>query len=122
MVSLKLHPCFIYANSNGVFTERWFIWQRPDQVASGNGFSPDTDQVPDASRITPMPVKPSTRAGHDISINVTLDTGGVPITEMDAPLHEIVKSEKDGLVKVSLKNQKTIPFGADELFIKMTLS
>ena len=99
----------IYANSNGVFTERWFIWQRPNQVASGNGFSPDTDQVPDASRITPMPVKPSTRAGHDISINVTLDTGGVPITEMDAPLHEIVKSEKDGLVKVSLKNQKTIP-------------
>src|SRR5215471_11403948 len=46
--------------------------------AQGNGFSPDTDRVPDASRITPKPPPPGMRAGHDISIDVLLDAG-VPI-------------------------------------------
>ena len=52
-------------------------------------FAPDTDQVPDASRITPMPVHPSTRAGHDVSVRVTIDTGGPAITSIESELHEI---------------------------------
>lgn len=45
--------------------------------ASGPGaaFAPNTDQVPDAARITPMPVRPGTRSGQDISISVKIDTG-----------------------------------------------
>src|SRR6266852_2861439 len=44
----------------------------------GNGFAPDTNQVPDASRVTPQPVPEGMRAGHDVSIDVALDAG-VPI-------------------------------------------
>ena len=47
----------------------------------GTGFAPDTGQVPDASRITPMPGPPGTRAGHDIDIAVAIDAG-VPIHEL----------------------------------------
>src|SRR5467141_2519145 len=46
--------------------------------AQGNGFAPDTTEVPDASRVTPQPVPEGMRAGHDVSIDVSLDAG-VPI-------------------------------------------
>ncbi len=39
--------------------------------SQGNGTSPDTDRVPDASRITP----PVERGGRDISLSVTLEAG-----------------------------------------------
>ena len=100
---------YLLEGGYGVINDRWFLWELPQGVTPGSGFSPNTDQVPDASKITPMPVKPPTRAGHDISINVTLDTGGIPITSFKAPLHEIEKSEDDGVVMVALKDQKTIP-------------
>src|SRR5436305_11644892 len=38
--------------------------------ASGDGFAPNTDQVPDASRITPQPVPEGMRVGHDVSIDL----------------------------------------------------
>src|SRR6185437_3227173 len=37
---------------------------KPDQ--RGNGFAPDTDRVPDASRITPKSAPAGMRSGHDI--------------------------------------------------------
>ena len=76
---------YLLEGGYGVINDRWFLWQLPQGTTPGGGFSPDTDQVPDASKITPMPVKPPTRAGHDISINVVLDTGGVAITSFEAP-------------------------------------
>ena len=53
---------------------------------TGGGFSPDTTQVPDASKITPMPAL--TRAGHDISISVNLDAG-VPVETVQSNSHQI---------------------------------
>ena len=38
----------------------------------GGGWAPDTNRVPDASRITPPVTPEGTRAGHDISLEVTL--------------------------------------------------
>src|SRR5882762_6603323 len=38
--------------------------------AKGNGFAPNTDQAPDASRITPRPVPEGMRVGHDVSIDL----------------------------------------------------
>ncbi|MCI0403246.1 MAG: VIT and VWA domain-containing protein [Acidobacteria bacterium] len=56
---------------------------------SGGGWAPDTDQVPDASRITPPVTPEGTRAGHDISIEVALDAG-LPIQSLRSVSHEIV--------------------------------
>ncbi len=57
----------------------------------GAAFSPPTDQVPDANRITPMPAPPTQRAGHDVSIRVNIDSGGPGITDIDSTLHSIVE-------------------------------
>src|SRR2546421_12725546 len=46
--------------------------------ARGDGFAPDTDRVPDGSRITPQPAPAGLRAGHDVSLQILLDAG-VPI-------------------------------------------
>lgn len=77
--------------------------------AQGKGFAPDTDRVPDASRITPKPPAPGLRAGHDISIDVTLDAG-VPIDALNAKTHDVVVERVDiSRAHVSLKDQETIP-------------
>jgi Ca-activated chloride channel family protein len=58
----------------------------PDKP-QGTGWSPDTNRVPDASRITPPVLKPGFRNGHDISLSVTLDAG-VPIQDLKVTSHE----------------------------------
>src|SRR2546422_582568 len=77
--------------------------------AQANGFSPDTDRVPDASRITPRPVAEGMRAGHDISLDVTLDAG-VTIDALNAKTHEVdVERPDDRRAHIRLKDQATIP-------------
>lgn len=81
----------------------------------GSGWSADTTQVPDASRITPpVMLDPSskistTRDGHNISINVHIDAG-VPIRTVRSTLHEIESAYTDSRsASVSLKGRDTIP-------------
>jgi Ca-activated chloride channel family protein len=52
----------------------------------GTGWAPDTDRVPDASRITPPVLKPGYRTGHDISLNIDLEAG-VPIQKLNVVNH-----------------------------------
>lgn len=75
----------------------------------GGGWAPDTSQVPDASRITPQVAPKNTRAGHDIAIEVKLDTG-VPIDDLKSTLHEVDVARPDNhRAVVWLKDQATIP-------------
>jgi Ca-activated chloride channel family protein len=56
------------------------------------GTMPDTDQVPDASRISPPVAGVHTgdpHAGHDVSIDVNL-AAGVPIAEVESTSHNII--------------------------------
>ncbi|MBE9562260.1 MAG: VWA domain-containing protein, partial [Proteobacteria bacterium] len=55
---------------------------------SGTGWSPDTDKVLDASRITPPVLKPGKRTGHDISLSVKLNAG-VSIKKVHSTSHVI---------------------------------
>jgi Ca-activated chloride channel family protein len=75
----------------------------------GTGWARDTNQVPDASKISPPVTPEGVRAGHDISVTVNLNAG-TSIKRISSKLHEIetVKTN-DSAVKISLKNQKTIP-------------
>ncbi len=54
---------------------------------SGTGVAPDTDRVPDASRITPPVLKPGYRTAHDISLAVSLNAG-VPVQDIKVINHE----------------------------------
>ena len=77
--------------------------------AKGNGFAPNTDRVPDASRITPQPVPEGMRVGHDVSLDVTLDAG-VPIDALSSKTHEVnVERPDDHRARVTLKDQAAIP-------------
>jgi len=76
---------------------------------NGNGFAPDTDRVPDASKITPKPAPAGMRAGHDISLEVTLDAG-VPIDALTSKTHEVgIERADDRRARVRLKGNSTIP-------------
>lgn len=77
--------------------------------AQGNGFAPDTDRVPDASRVTPQPVPEGMRAGHDISLDISLDAG-VPINALSSKTHDVnVERPDDRHARVRLKDEATIP-------------
>jgi Ca-activated chloride channel family protein len=75
----------------------------------GGGWAPDTNQVPDASRITPPVTPQGTRAGHDISLAVKLDAG-VPIQFLRSLTHDtdITRPDSEHAV-VKLRNAATLP-------------
>ncbi len=65
--------------------------------------------VTDADKITPPITPPGTRAGHDISITVTLDAG-VPVQNISSVLHPIeVNKTGPNKAVIHLKDQNTIP-------------
>lgn len=76
---------------------------------SGSGWAPDTNQVPDASRITPPVAKPGTRSGHDISIRVSLDAG-VPVDRIDSKTHQVdLENRNRNGATVRLRQEAVIP-------------
>jgi Ca-activated chloride channel family protein len=80
----------------------------PTGKAAG-GWSPDTDQVPDASRISPPVTPKGTRAGHDISVNVSIDAG-VPIQDLQSRLHDVaVEKLGAGQARLHLTKKSVIP-------------
>jgi Ca-activated chloride channel family protein len=70
---------------------------------------PGTDRVPDASRISPPVAREGTRAGHDISVAVSLDAG-VPLESVKSVSHEVeVERPSPSSARVRLKDSATIP-------------
>lgn len=68
----------------------------------------ESEEVADSERITPHVAK-GMRAGHDISLEVTLDAG-VPLDNLSSRTHEIdVERTDERRAVVRLKDQATIP-------------
>ena len=66
--------------------------------------------VTDYERITPPYLKPEMRSGHDISLNLSIDTGDIPITKISSVTHHVdiaQKSKSNAYVKI--KQDDTIP-------------
>ena len=83
----------------------------PGQAAGhqGGGWAPDTNRVPDASRITPWVAAKGARAGHDISLELALDAG-VPIQDLRSKTHDIdVDRQSPSRVNVRLRDEAVIP-------------
>jgi Ca-activated chloride channel family protein len=75
----------------------------------GQGWSPDTTQVPDASRVTPKYAPPATRAGHDLSLELKLDAG-VTVQNVASKTHEIdVERGNSHQANVRLRQRSVIP-------------
>jgi len=76
---------------------------------AGTGWAPDTNKVPDASKITPVVAPPGIRAGHDISIAVEIDAG-FTLTNIVSKLHEIeIKKVSSSKAIVQLKEKNEMP-------------
>jgi Ca-activated chloride channel homolog len=85
-----------------------YISGQPTGKQAG-GWAPDTDKVPDASKITPQVTPKGTRAGHDVSIELAIDAG-VPLLQLHAASHEIdVERTSASAATVKLKNLAEIP-------------
>jgi Ca-activated chloride channel family protein len=85
-----------------------FIPGQPAGKQAG-GWAPDTDQVPDASKITPQVTPKGTRAGHDISIELAIDSG-VPLQQVNSSSHQIdVVRTNASAATVKLANLAEIP-------------
>jgi Ca-activated chloride channel family protein len=69
---------------------------------------PNTDRVPDASRITPPVLKPGYRNGHDVALSLQLDAG-VPIQDLKVANHQAeIKREGDRQAEVTLSPADSI--------------
>lgn len=106
----------LYTDGTGQLNARWFFFDHSLIEDMGTGFAQSTDHVPDADRITPQPVRPEHRAGHDISIEVTIDSGGPAVLGLQSESHHIVRLEDatgagEHLTRVHLKlaDADTIP-------------
>ncbi|HLK68695.1 MAG TPA: VIT and VWA domain-containing protein [Bryobacteraceae bacterium] len=75
----------------------------------GGGWAPDTTRVPDASRISPNVTPEGTRAGHDISVEVSIEAG-VPIDSLESKTHDVAVDRPSGdRAVVHLRDKATIP-------------
>jgi Ca-activated chloride channel homolog len=63
---------------------------------AGDGVEPDTDAVPDASRITPPVLLPGFPNPVRLSIEVEVDPAGLPVGEPRSSLHAVVIDEREG--------------------------
>ncbi len=66
-----------------------YIPGTPIGTDSGDGYAPDTDAVPDASRITPPVLLPGFPNPVSLSIGVDLDSAGLPSPSVRSTLHAV---------------------------------
>src|SRR5215207_3456128 len=69
----------------------------------GSGTEPDTDAVPDASRITPPVLLPGFPNPVDLSIRVRIDPAGLDLGTVRSSLHAVVEEERDGVRTVRVE-------------------
>ncbi|HEY6804948.1 MAG TPA: VIT and VWA domain-containing protein [Pyrinomonadaceae bacterium] len=73
------------------------------------GLAPNTDQLPDASRITPRMVPPTMRSGHDISLDIQLDAGLI-VDGLTSKTHDVdIERADPRSAHIHLKDITTIP-------------
>jgi Ca-activated chloride channel homolog len=84
----------------------------PLSVTSGSGWAPDTDQVPDASRITPPVEYPSRGPINPVTLRVELEAG-MPLATVESPTHAIhTRALGEGRYEVELQ-QVSVPADRD---------
>lgn len=73
-----------------------------DDDSVGYGVVPDTDAVPDASRITPPVLLPGFPNPVELSIEVRIDGRTIPVQDLHASLHTVAIVNRNGLYTVRL--------------------
>ena len=74
---------------------------------SGTGWAVNTDQVPDASRITPPVLEPDSDRKNEVTINIDLDAG-LALEKIDSPYHAIEVNKQHDQYQITLKQETTL--------------
>ncbi|MBX6357244.1 MAG: VWA domain-containing protein [Micromonosporaceae bacterium] len=82
-----------------VVAPRYIPGKPLDGTPVGDGYAPDTDAVPDASRITPPVLLPGFPNPVRLSIAVTVDPGGLPLGHARCSLP--IEQGEDGTIRVT---------------------
>lgn len=77
---------------------------------SGTGWAVNTDQVPDASRITPPVLSPDSKRKNKVSIKIDLDAG-LALEKIDSPYHAIEVNKKHDQYQIKLKQDAYMDVG-----------
>jgi Ca-activated chloride channel family protein len=80
----------------------------PPAHDSGRGWSPDTDRVPDGSRVSPPVVPPGFRSGHDLSLIVRI-LSDVDVFRVSSPTHRVLKEREGNGVLARIAADDAIP-------------
>jgi len=76
-------------------------------ASAGSGWGPDTDQVPDGSRITPPVRHPSRGPINPVRLSIELDPG-MPLAQLEAAYHEVrTTALADGRYRIELAQVST---------------
>jgi Ca-activated chloride channel family protein len=68
----------------------------------GVGVAPDTDAVPDASRITPPVLLPGYPNPVRLSLSVDVRSGGLPLRDFRSSLHALAEEERGSIRRIAL--------------------
>ena len=118
-ISVELEYQHIASYDNGIFSLRFPTVIGPRYIPGNplsrkvtttkTGWAFDTDQVPDASEITPHLVKPGEPPVNPTSIAVTLNTG-FPLADIKSLYHSIdIVKNTDDTHFITLTSKKAIP-------------
>jgi Ca-activated chloride channel homolog len=105
---------------NGVFSLRFpmvvgpryipgkqLIEEQYTEGFSGTGWAVNTDEVPDAARITPPVLNPNSERKNKVAININLDAG-LALEKIDSPYHEIEVNKNSDQYQIVLKQESTL--------------
>ena len=92
-----------------VLAERYIPGHPTGGAPSGDGVEPDTDAVPDASRISPPRLLPGVRPATDLGISVSIDVGAVGVADLRSSQHATATGFADGTVTVTLARADELP-------------
>ncbi len=105
----------IVTYDNGVFSLRFPMVVGPRYIPgkqhiegfAGTGWAVNTDEVPDAARITPPVLEPGSERKNKASIKIDLDAG-LALEKIDSPYHQIEINKQSDQYQIVLKQETTL--------------
>ena len=107
-VHLELAGALSYEDGEATFrfplvvAPKYIPGQAVDGEQVGDGTAPDTDAVPDASRISPPVLLPGFPNPVDLSLEVAVGAAGLPLAGVRSSLHATRTDEVDGGLRIRL--------------------
>ncbi len=114
-VKVEIEYQQIVTYDNGVFSLRFPMVVGPRYIPgkqriegfAGTGWALNTDEVPDATRITPPVIQPGSARKNKVSILIDLDAG-LPLEKIHSPYHAIQVDKQAGHYQIQLKQESTL--------------